>query len=389
MSRTIDSPKQSSKRVNATNQAYFAYANKGQRRYVKSRTPVVVRKRVKKASTALANQPVLKVAECTAHYLKTLLDPFDSPAGACLPADMFPLPSQKLKTFLRGTCVLGTTGFGYINGALVLSSDTIACSATTVTSVMASNTTLSTVTNLANFSYAQLPWTAANVAANLVQGRGVALGLRVRYSGTESARNGTATFFEDPDHISTGGLTYDTVRQRVNAYSCRPSGDGSWDTVLYSGPVTPNEVEFRNSDYLSVNGATVLCVIKGIAGDTYDFELFQHIEAIGVNTSGKTPSHSDSVNYGKAQETAKNESGIKSLSVSDGPSVISQFIHKVVELAPFVIQQGSNVVKALGGNPMALLEGMASSAGLIVKSAMPRAYPAIQSRAMPLAITQK
>jgi len=369
VSMALNQPVEQSARKAATN-PYFTYApsRRTYQRRVVRKVPVKRRAATRKAA-APQSIGVLKVAHCTSEYLKTVMNPFDSPAGACLPADMFPLPSQKLKVFLRGVCVLGTTGYGFCNASLVLSNDTTASATSTATSVMTSSTIFSAVTNLGTYTYAQLPWTIANVAANVVQGRAVALGLRVRYSGTEAGRNGTMLFYEDPDHASLAGLSYDTISQRVNAYTCRPPGDGSWETVLYSGPVNPNEVEFRNSDYLlAQSGAALVCVIKGIAGDTYEFEAFEHIEAIGVNTTGKSPSHSDAASYGKAQETLKGEASIKSLTVREEPSVISQFLHKVVQLAPFVIEQGSNIMKALDGNPMAILEGMASSAGLIYKS---------------------
>lgn len=318
------------------------------------------------------------------------MNPFDAPAGACLPADMFPLPSQKLKTFLRGQCVLGTTGYGFCNASMCLSNDTTASSATSAASVMASNTLLTVaIGGIVPQFYTQLPWTIADVGNNLVQGRGVALGLRVRYAGTEANRNGILNFFEDPDHALFNTMSYDTIRQRVNCYSTRPPGDGSWSTVLYSGPVAPSETEFTASNYLSVNGSALLvCVIKGNPGDVYEFEAFQHIEAIGVQTTGKSQSHSDSTNYGKVQETAKNAAGVKSLAVTDEPSVVGSFLRKVVELAPFVIQQGSNVMKALEGNPMALLDGMASSAGLIVRSAVGQ-YSAIKSAPVRQSLTYK
>ena len=118
----IDQPTEQPQNQAASNQAYFAYAKNNQRKYVKSRIPRPVKKRVKKAALTSGNQPVLKIADCTAHYIKTLMNPFDSPAGACLPADMFPLPSQKIKTFIRGQCILGTTGYGFCNASLTLRS---------------------------------------------------------------------------------------------------------------------------------------------------------------------------------------------------------------------------------------------------------------------------
>lgn len=369
---SLDQPREAKKSNMASNQSYFAYSNKRQKKYVKSRIPAPVQYRVKKARTQMkTGAPVLKVAECTAHYLKAVMDPFDTPAGACLPADLFPLPSQKVKAFCRGTCVLGTTGYGYVNAAPSPCNDATAASFTTATSVMASNTAISAVTNIGTVQYAQLPWTTADVVTNnLVQARLVALGLRVRYAGTEANRNGILNFYEDADHASLQSFTYDSTRQRVNTYSTRPPGDGSWSTVVASGPVAPLELEYQNSAYLTPTGnaATLICFIKGVAGDVYEFEVFEHIEAIGVNTIGRSPSHADPQGYPIAQQVAKQEAGVKSLAVEDTPSVIHKFIQGVIRAAPFVIEQGSNIMKALGGDPMAALNGLSSSAGMIMSS---------------------
>lgn len=389
MSR-FNQPVETSSRQNATNQAYYAYAGKaGTRKYVKARTPKPVKRRVKKAVGRQGASPSIKVADCTAEYMKTLLNPFDAPAGACLPADLFPLPSQKVKTFIRGQCVLGTTGFGFVSTAMGAVNDVAATNATTATSVMAANTLFSAVTNLSPQNWTQLPFTNADVVTNnLAQARGVALGLRVRYTGTEAARNGILNFFEDQDHASLTNLSYDLVRAQVQTYSCRPNGAGLWDTCLYSGPVNPNEVEFRNVAILSASGgALLMCAIQGVAGDVYEYEVFQHIEYIGQRSIGKTPSHSDSQSYPKAQEAAKEHAGAKTLSTHDEPSVISSFLRKVVEAVPFVISQGANVMRAIEGDPMALLQGFASSAGYVFNQ-FKGTTPALTGRA-PMRIAYK
>lgn len=318
----------------------------------------------------------LKIPECTVHYLQTVLDPFDSPSGACLPCDLFPLPSQKLKVFGRGICVLGTGGYGYINAGLVLGNDVVAVNATSATSGMTSGTPLSSVTNVVPGYFTKLPWTIADITNNVVQGRGVALGMRVRYTGREDGRNGILNFYEDQDHITGSGLTYDGIRQYDNTYACRPNGNGDWDSIVYSGPVTPADLEFRNANYLAAAAGILYCLISGVAGDQYEFEVFQHIEAIGVQTSGKSMSHADPNTFSKAQEVLKGEASETAVQTQNKPSIVKKFIKAVVDTLPFVVEQGSNVIKALEGDPMAILSGAASSAGYIIKNAQGRQYNA-------------
>jgi len=359
------------------------YKRNYQRTYTKA--PYGVAKAQSKASYSLRS---LKIPECTAHYLSTVLDPFDSPAGACLPADLFPLPSQKLKVFGRGICTLGTGGYGYINCGFALGNDVVAVNATSASSSMTGGTPLNAVTNVVPGYFTKLPWTTTDITNNVVQGRGVALGMRVRYTGREDARNGILNFYEDQDHVQGTGFYYDNIRQYANTYACRPNGNGDWDSIVYSGPITPSELEFRNANYLGSQAGLLFCFISGVAGDQYEFEVFQHIEAIGIQTTGKTLSHADPNTYAKAQEVLKSEAALTAVQTASKPSIVSKFIKSVVDTLPFVVEQGSNVMKALQGDPMAVLQGAASSAGYIIKNMQGRQYNAVKGSA-PLRLTHK
>ena len=50
-----------------------------------------------------------------------------------------------------------------------------------------------------------------------------------------------------------------------------------------------------------------------------------------------------------------------------------QFIGAVIKTLPFVVEQGSNIMAALKGESIALLNGLASSAGMVYRS-LPRSY---------------
>jgi hypothetical protein len=56
----------------------------------------------KKKPVVLAKQELAyRVPECVHHFIHAMADPFEAPAGACLPCDLFPLPSAKYKVFAR------------------------------------------------------------------------------------------------------------------------------------------------------------------------------------------------------------------------------------------------------------------------------------------------
>lgn len=312
---------------------------------------------------------VIRSPVCTTMYLHSLMDPFTAPAGACLPSDLFPLPSQKVKVFTRGTCVLGTTGFGFISVIPTAASDaagsgvSAAAWATTATSVMANNTALNAVTNTQDFIYADNPFTNAElVTTNVAQVRLVALGLRLRYTGTEAGRNGVISTFESPDHTTVAGMNSIFIRSHSTVRTYRPTGDGEWISIVYSGPSVASELTFlgRNpivgSGVLTTGSGIMCAIIQGVAADAYEFECFEHYEAIGVNSSGKTQSDADAFSFAKAQEAAKDIAGQQSLSVQEGPKVIGEYVNKLVGALPFMIETGSNIARALGGNPLALLQ---------------------------------
>ena len=132
------------------------------------------------AAPRMPSRVAMKVSDCAMRYMATICDPFEAEPGACVPCDLFPLPSQKIRAFGRGQFSLGTTGFGYLLVNPCSALDGTAATFTTPTSVMSSTTTFGAVTNLAATQLQTLPYTVAQVSdsTSTVQARMVACGVR-------------------------------------------------------------------------------------------------------------------------------------------------------------------------------------------------------------------
>jgi len=297
--------------------------------------------------------------------------------GACVPCDLFPLPSQKIRAFTRGSFALGTTGCGFIMAAPTSANNAPCLAFTQAASVFSTNDGVtSAVPGGATQFLAGLPYTIAQVSpTGGVQARVVSLGLRIRYAGAEGTRSGTIVAYEDQDHngLGIGSITtnYNSIQLNSSAMVSRPSGDGSWDAVVCSsGPCTPVELEFASpgayphAGSQTLNAASYLLImVNGGIGDRYDFECFEHIEYIGTNVAAKTPSHADTDQYGKIIQSTKEIANVRPLSPSQGPGLFERFSQKVAESLPKLISMGIGAARAYegdGGGYAQLLGGAAS-----------------------------
>lgn len=331
----------------------------------------------------------MKVSDCAMRYMATLCNPFEAEPGACVPCDLFPIPSQKIRAFTRGNFQLGTSGFGFIQCSPTAANDGVAARFSTSTTSMAVSTLVSVATNIGQAQMAQLPYTTAQVTApGSVQARIVACGVRVRYAGTEGGRSGTVVSYEDQDHAPTEGLTFLTAQQAPSAVITRPSGDGSWDgTVCLSGPVTPGELEFQSLVYpcqgvssQTAGGAPILIIIQGVAGDTYNFEVFEHLEYIGTAVGAKTPSNADTDQYGKIIQSTKEIAAVQPLTPGSGPGLFERFAKKVSESLPQLISVGMGAARALEGDPGGYAQLLGGAASMIMGGGpAPRPGPAPRS----------
>ena len=327
------------------------------------------------AAPRMPSRVAMKVSDCSMRYMATICDPFEAEPGACVPCDLFPLPSQKIRAFGRGQFSLGTTGFGFIQVNPCSALDATAATFTTPTSVMTSTTQLGSVTNTAASQLQTLPYNQTQVTGTTsVQARMVACGLRVRYSGTEGGRSGTIVCYEEQDHQSLTAETYLSSQQAPSSITSRPSGDGTWDgTVCSSGPVSPQELEFTSLVYPNTaplsqlpTSGYLLIAISGLPGDKYDFELFEHIEYIGSSVVAKTPSHADTDQYGKIVQSAKEISAVQPVTPASGPGLFERFSKKVSESLPTLVNMGVGAVRAFEGDPGGYAQLLGGAASMIL-----------------------
>lgn len=269
--------------------------------------------------------------KCALLYAKSLADPSgDQSKGACLPAG-FPMPSQKIRAFVRGLMSTGTTGDGWIAWTPVIANDiTVVTNTTSLSTGTAATLFLPTswggTVNNPSSPMSKLPYTSTQITNGNVQGRLVSGCLRVRYAGNENVRSGVVTLFEDPDHLTVTGQSSNTISLFDSCGKERVSGDGSWHQINWSGPCKMAETE-----YISTGQFAPPCVVIAINGTLngagspgpapFEYECWQNLEFLGRDVVGKTPNHMDEHASNKVWAAAKD---MQSQSEPFNPSTAAQ-----------------------------------------------------------------
>lgn len=197
---------------------------------------------------------------------------------------------------------------------------------------------------------AQLPFSSAQLAAGSVVGRIVSYGVRAKYIGALMSRNGVITSIEDPDHRTIATSSFDTINASSFSQVDRV-GDSTWDAQIhYSGPVTPNDVEFLNSNTPLGNVAMSGLLVQGLTGDIYEFEAVQHTEYIGQLAVARTMSHSDASTFGKALEATKSVTSNGPLNLEKALTVWQRFKAGVQEVIPAIMLGGKTIASFVSGD---------------------------------------
>lgn len=242
---------------------------------------------------------------CSKKYLQSLLDPSgDAGRGACVPSG-FPIPSQKVRAFVRGTLSTGTGGNGYIMWSPALVNDqgqlTVTQAGNTAAGNVAFDNIAYTGTNSSSFQN-KLPYTTAQLTAGQVQARIVSGCIRVRYAGSEQTRSGIITMLEDPDHLALTSSNPQSIASFEGANRERPNGDGAWSQLNWSGPAKTTEVEYVQTAFQTgPSGQNVMMILitgtnngAGALGPaTFEFESWINVEYIGRDVVGKTDNVND------------------------------------------------------------------------------------------------
>lgn len=312
------------------------------------------------------------VPDCTTHYTSARLYPFQTVAGACLPQSEFTFPSAKTKVTAAGTMSCGTSGVGYIVFAPKWGNDSGPIVTTTSLSVGTLSTAISAFTALQTVNFPELPYAAASFGNDL-QGRYLASGIRIAYTGKLMDQNGSAHAYCDPDHSSISG---NTPAQIMNLSSTKRRvvtgnvghGDNWIIQCLDNGPVLPSETAFTGAAQVWANPYMVL-IVFGTAGDNYYFEVDMHLEMIGRVLSNETPSHTDPINFPIVDGAIKEAFETGPPQIEDSKSIltrigegISSMVPKIMstitgfKALPPIVEGLLKVVPLTGSNPM--LTGM-------------------------------
>lgn len=260
-----------------------------------------------------------KLEPCSAKYALSLADPTNEKSrGACIPQG-FPMPSQKVRAFIRGTCsTLQAGGLGFLAFYPVIANDTPVVRYTTggLAAGVSQNSNFngggflaaSTTTNMT-----KLPYTTAQLAADQVEGRFISGCIRVRYNGSENNRQGQITMLEAPDHEDLYVQTFSTIKQYEASTTTRPGGEGEWSQINWSGPAKSSEINYAVTPSVTGTNVPIIILMEHVNGggvgatyeQTYDFEAWVNVEYVGRVTVGKTNVEIDPLGFAKIQQTVK------------------------------------------------------------------------------------
>lgn len=311
-----------------------------------------VKRRAVKRSAVIARIPrKLNIEDDVQKYILQLLNPYEG-MGVGIPSS-FPLKSQKVYAFVKGTFELGTTGVGFIKQQIFTANDQYGSYYTTAASVGTDATALSAFTNLGSVVMTKLPYSSVNIGDAVIQSRVVAAGLRCRYIGRSDGLNGLVRSIETPDNTNLNNDTPVEVSNYDMQTTSRPS-ENEWTCVNYSGPIAPSDIEFSLSPYpLGTSGPTLAHVVEGTAGDQYAWEFHINVEYIGPASVGKTQNISDPIGYAKVCQTLKGISSERAISPKLTHMAITKFARHVGESLPeYNGNEGMGIMNMDPGSPL-------------------------------------
>jgi len=249
----------------------------------------------KPRSSALARRaPASPERQCALHYAETILNPFDTPAGACVPVTPC-LDSAKRKIFARGIGQVQSNGFGGIIANTSMVNDSTPVVFTNGTSTVGNSFSTITPTGATSVN-SNSELSEAEFAAAQVQGRVVACGIRIRYTGKQVDMNGTVYAMEEPSHLTTGK---DTPADLLALDRVKPKNFNRQWVVASWQPVLPSETAYSTNYAASAQPIVPYPLIILIqcqnmtAGETlpFEWEWYLHYEAVGSSARGKSASH--------------------------------------------------------------------------------------------------
>jgi len=325
-----------------------------------NRSMYIQRKRVRYAHRA----GKAGMMSCTKKYAASLLDPSgDLSRGACVPFG-FPMPSQKARSWIRGTFSTGTTGSGFILYTPTIANDATCITYTAATSVGTNATILSSFTNIGSANQTKLPYSTAEIAvSNSVEGRFVSGGLKVRYIGPQNSCGGYSLAIEDPDHVTLAGQTGNQLLQFEAANLRQNSTDGQWHIINWTGPVKQAESEYVTTPTYSTQSSLGIYIDgtfqSGAGGQAlpgpslFEYEAWTNVEYVGRDTTGKTDNEADPQGASTAVSIIKSVQATSGVSAGDEKSkpIIAAKMYDLNPVPKYIIGPDDRPIFINGGGP--------------------------------------
>jgi len=269
------------------------------------------------------------LSPCSTDYLKALTDPFGNASNVCIP-DLIDQQSSKYRLVTRGSVAIGSGGFGFIS---INTSEVIASDATSVW--LSSNAALfaGTVVTAApgpgiqSTSFTQAPYTQTDLAVPphvpSIRGRTVAVGVRVRYIGTELQRGGRVVLVRKAYGIDANGLgIVDALADRT---AISLPVNRNWIGVNYL-PTDAFDYEYQfyggtgNTERLAI-------MIESTPGNLFEYEAVAYVEYIGVIVNA-SPSHSDIVGMSALKDAINHQQTVEPA----GPGMFNSMLNFVANV---------------------------------------------------------
>lgn len=266
--------------------------------YSKGKKAITIRK--SPGVTRGPPQRALALSQCSLEYAQALIDPFHLGSLPCIP-DEIVLPSYKLRTYTRGTFAAGTAGAawicvdpwllgvrqtpcGFVTNSSYTNPDFVTPNVTTPPPgvvPISSNSPL----NAGRFD---------PTVENMLAGRLVGAGVRVRYISSEFNRGGLMVCYRDPQNRDIDTQTMNSLLAFQEAATVPVSRN--WHYVVHR-PADVKDLEYDSGAFTSYAPTySLLILITGAVPSTaFEFEAVGFYEFTGAVLPSLTASHADSV----------------------------------------------------------------------------------------------
>lgn len=283
---------------------YHTTSNQKQYKTIMARKKRIARtrktpKQVRGPAPSGLTNPENLLTPCARLYAEALVDPWNTPCGACVPDENTNV-TRRAKYFYRANFTIGSGGYGFaaVNPAAFAFSNydsvAITSSAFAGSAISQDLTETGVVGGSSNseFEYA---------SNDDIKYRIVAGGIRWCYTGSELVRGGSCVALMEPQDSGLEGSSEADIAAYQETRICS-AGNRDWDCVLWQ-PVAAASRDFLDGiGNAAANNAGTLPLAVVLSGTpsgggngnaSYTVEIVFHYEWIGSNVTGKEPSHAD------------------------------------------------------------------------------------------------